>query len=123
MRALAGVTARDDVWGLPVFVIGEFLRVVTHPSILRPPSTLEIAVESIDALVGRPNSVVLNPGPRFWELLRTTTIQNRAQGNLAADAQIVAVCREHGVDEILTEDRDFTRFDGIRVRTLSDFAP
>jgi predicted nucleic acid-binding protein len=32
------------------------------------------------------------------------------QGNLAFDAQLVAVCREHGVVEILTEDRDFARF-------------
>ena len=34
------------------------------------------------------------------------------------DAQIVAVCREHGVNEILSEDRDFTRFNGIHLHTL-----
>jgi predicted nucleic acid-binding protein len=33
------------------------------------------------------------------------------QGDLAFDAQLVAVCREHGVVEILTEDRDFARFE------------
>ena len=35
------------------------------------------------------------------------------------DAQIVAVCREHGVDTILTQDRDFRRFPGINVQRLS----
>jgi predicted nucleic acid-binding protein len=35
------------------------------------------------------------------------------RGNLALDAQIAAVCREHGLAEILTEDRDFARFDGV----------
>jgi predicted nucleic acid-binding protein len=42
-----------------------------------------------------------------------------ALGNLAFDAQLVAVCREHGVTELLTEDRDFSRFPGfvsIRLR-------
>jgi predicted nucleic acid-binding protein len=34
----------------------------------------------------------------------------RATGNLAFDAQIVAVCREHGVRALVTEDRDFRRF-------------
>ena len=34
------------------------------------------------------------------------------------DAQIVALCREHGVDEVLTNDRDFARFDGLRMRRL-----
>ena len=36
----------------------------------------------------------------------------------AADAQIVAVCREHGVDRLLTSDRDFARFKDISVELL-----
>ena len=35
------------------------------------------------------------------------------------DAQIAAVCLEHGASTILTEDRDFRRFDGVTVRPLS----
>jgi predicted nucleic acid-binding protein len=35
------------------------------------------------------------------------------------DAQIVAVCRETGVSELLTEDRDFDRFRNFRTRRLA----
>ena len=34
-------------WAMPVFCLGEFLRVVTHPRIFDPPSTLD------EALAGR----------------------------------------------------------------------
>ena len=36
------------------------------------------------------------------------------KGFTSFDAQLVAVCREHGVSTILTEDRDFSRF-GLRL--------
>jgi predicted nucleic acid-binding protein len=35
------------------------------------------------------------------------------------DAQIAAVCREHGFDRLLTEDRDFNRFAFLEVVTLA----
>ena len=34
------------------------------------------------------------------------------------NAQIVAVCREHGIDRILTNDRDFMCFGTLRVHRL-----
>jgi predicted nucleic acid-binding protein len=36
-------------------------------------------------------------------------------GNLTHDAHIAALCIEHGVSELLTGDRDFSRFPGLRV--------
>ena len=35
------------------------------------------------------------------------------------DAVIVALCREHGVDTILSNDRDFHHFSDIRVERLA----
>ncbi len=34
------------------------------------------------------------------------------------DAQIAALCRENGISAILTNDRDFERFEGLKVRYL-----
>ena len=34
------------------------------------------------------------------------------------DAQIAALCREHGIDTILTNDRDFARFQSVQARSL-----
>ena len=43
-----------------------------------------------------------------------------ARGNLAFDAQIAAVCQERGATRLLTLDRDFARFQGIRVIALDE---
>ncbi|MFQ5745201.1 MAG: hypothetical protein ACE5HV_16710 [Acidobacteriota bacterium] len=40
----------------------------------------------------------------------------RCSGNLGDDAHIAALVIEHGVRELLTTDRDFARFSGIRAR-------
>jgi len=42
-----------------------------------------------------------------------------ATGNLVFDAQIAALCAEHGVNDILTNDSDFWRFKGLRVLRLA----
>lgn len=42
-----------------------------------------------------------------------------ARGNLVFDAQIAAVCREHGVDRLLTRDRDFQRFSTIETLLMT----
>lgn len=43
-----------------------------------------------------------------------------ARGNLVTDAHLVTLMRRYGVRTILTRDRDFRRFDGIRA--LDPFA-
>jgi predicted nucleic acid-binding protein len=44
----------------------------------------------------------------------------RATGNLSFDAQIAAVCREHGVSRLVTRDRDFSRFPWIEIVDLEE---
>lgn len=102
-------------WGLPVFCVGEFVRVSTHPRVLDPPSTLSQAVGTLESLLESPTARVLSPGPRYPELFFETLRTGDARGNLAFDAQIAAVCLEHGADRLLTLDRDFDRFPGLEI--------
>lgn len=97
-------------WGLPVFCLGEFMRVATHPRVLDPPSTVAEAIAALDGLLASPSVRVLSPGPRFPEIYFETVRAGDARGNLTFDAQIAAVCLEHGADRLLTLDRDFARF-------------
>ena len=106
-----------ETWALPVFSLGEFVRVVTHP-VFHPPSTLDEATAALEGLLASPSLLVLTPAERYWQLLKEALAEARATGNLAFDAQIVAVCREHGVHTLLTEDRDFHRFGDFRVEHL-----
>ncbi len=125
--ALAAVTALAEgpaAWALPIFVLAEFLRVVTHPR-MTPPTPTSDAVRVLDRLLDSPSVQLLSPGTRYWEILKEATGDAAVRGNLFIDAQIAAVCLEHGATTILTEDRDFRRFESITVRRLgpSDESP
>lgn len=117
LRALAEGPA---AWALPIFVLSEFLRVVTHPRVLDQPSSMTDAIDALEALLESPTVQILSPGAQYWGLLRKALADGSARGNLVFDAQIVAVCREHGADTILSEDRDLRRFDDITVLRLDD---
>lgn len=119
LERLKALAEGPRLWGVPIFCIGEFARIVTHPKILKPPSTLEEAIASLDGLLASPSLAVLSPGDRFWPLLREALREARATGNLAFDAQIVSVCCEHGVQALVTEDRDFGRFKNFPVEHLT----
>lgn len=107
-------------WGLPVFVLGEFVRVVTHRRIFAAPSTLDTALDFLAALLESPTARLLAPGARFHELFATQVRRADARGNLVFDAQIAAVCAEGGAARLLTTDRDFHRFPGVEVVPLGD---
>lgn len=107
-------------WGIPVFCLGEFIRVTTHPRVLDPPSALPEALAALRSLLASPTVRVLSPGPRWPDLFDEAVRAGDARGNLAFDAQIAAVCREQGASRLLTRDRDFDRFPGIEVVRLDE---
>ncbi len=122
-RELIALAEGAAHWGLPIFCAAEFLRVVTHRRVFRPPSTLERAVDFLNGVVASPSCRVVLPGAGFLDLLTATSRAADARGNLLFDAQIVALCREHGISTLLTNDRDFERFSGLHVRCLESLEP
>jgi uncharacterized protein len=103
-------------WAIPWPCIHEFLAIVTHPQIYRPPTPLEIAIDQIEAWFESPTLVMLSESEDYWPLLRSTLQSGRISGPQVHDARIATVCRQHGVSEIWTADRDFGRFPGVTVR-------
>ena len=116
--ALRSLADGRDLWAIPSLCLGEFLRVATHPRILRPPSSVAQATGALQAVLEAPSLRVLTAGERHPELLLRLVRDYQATGNLVFDAQIVALCLEHGVHELLTADRDFDRFREISTRAL-----
>jgi toxin-antitoxin system PIN domain toxin len=104
-----------DPWAIPWPCVYEFLRVVTHPKLFVPPNTLEDALERIEQLRESPSLVMLGDGPSHLRHLLKTFRESDAIGNLVHDAHIATLCLEHGVSELYTMDRDFSRFPGLRV--------
>ena len=105
----------DLPWALTWPCVYEFLRVATHPRIFHPPIPLERALSSIGRLLESPSLVLLSETHRHKEVMERVVRAAGAAGNLVHDAHIAALCLEHGVSEIITGDRDFTRFDGLSV--------
>jgi predicted nucleic acid-binding protein len=89
---------------------------VTHPRVFDPPTDLDTALEDLDSLLSSPSLTLLGEGPNHRAHLRRMVDGGRAAGNLAHDAHIAALALEHGVSELLTLDRDFARFQGLRTR-------
>ncbi len=106
VRKMAG---GPSAFGLSEAVLGGFVRIVTNPKVFKQPTPLEMAFAFCEALRSSPQSVVLRPGERNWEIFRKLCEDLPAKGKLVADAWHAALAIEHGCEWIST-DGDFSRF-------------
>lgn len=113
LRSLAEGTA---TWGLPWPVVSEFFSVVTHPRIFRFPTTTGQAVAQLDAWLASPAVRLLTEVSSTWDTLRELLNSGVVRGPQVHDARIAAICLDSGVRELLTADRDFSRFPALRTR-------
>jgi toxin-antitoxin system PIN domain toxin len=112
LRDLAGSA---QPWALPWPCGYEFLRVATHPRVLRTPLAPADALAALRAIAAAPAVHLLAETPRHLDLLAEVLAESGATGNLVHNAHIWALCREHGVRELISGDRDFARFRGLRL--------
>jgi toxin-antitoxin system PIN domain toxin len=103
-------------WAVPWPCLHEFLAIVTHPRIWSPPTPLETALDQVTAWSESPGLVLLAESPAYWDRLVTLCRDARAAGPLVHDARIAALCVHHGVEELWTADRDFSRFPALKIR-------
>ena len=115
LKLLQGLAEGALPWAIPWPCVYEFLRVVTHPRVFHPPVPLDTALKDLQQLLASPSVVLLAETARHAAILDQTLRQAAATGNLIHDAHIAALCLEHGVSEIITGDRDLSRFAGLRI--------
>ncbi|MCY4169648.1 MAG: PIN domain-containing protein [Rhodobacter sp.] len=118
MARLEALAGSGEAWGIPVFCLGEFLRLVTHRRPFDPPHGPAEACEALTRLLAAANVSVLMPGPGYPERLGEAVREVGTAGNLVFDEQIAALCRDLGISVLLTEDRDFERFGGLDIERL-----
>ena len=102
-------------WAIPWPCLHEFLVTVTHPRIYKPPTPLAQAFDQINVWLESPSLVLLTESSNHWSTLRNVLIESAVTGPRIHDARIMALCLQHGVREVWSADRDFSRFAGVRV--------
>lgn len=98
--------------GIPWIVSAGFIRIITHPRVLREPVESSIAIEIVKSWLEQPGVRILNPGPDHAEHLFRFLTENGTAGNLTTDAQIAAITFEHQAT-LYSNDTDFSRFSGL----------
>ena len=102
-------------WGVPWPCTLEFLHTVTEPRFARPAS-VAVALDFLDRLTASPSMRMLLPTDDTSRVLREVLEESGVRGSHVHDAHIFALCLEHGVRELLTADKGFRRFRGLKVR-------
>lgn len=105
-----------DPWAILWPCIHEFLAIVTHHRIYSPPTPLAAALDQVQAWLESPSLVLIGETADYWQRLQGVLRSARASGPQVHDARIAALCLEHGITELWTADRDFSRFAAVRVR-------
>jgi toxin-antitoxin system PIN domain toxin len=116
---LRRVLDSDESFGLNDVVLSGFLRLVTNPKIFEDPVPVARAIQFVDVLRGRPNAVWVTPGERHWDIFTRLCREVEAKGRVVPDAYYAALAIEWGA-ELITLDRGFGRFPGLRWRPPLD---
>jgi toxin-antitoxin system PIN domain toxin len=103
-------------WAIPWPCVHEFLAVVTHARIYDPPTGLKGALDQVGAWTESPSLVLLSEGPGYGEHLGDLLTTSKMTGAKVHDARVAALCEYHGVAELWSADRDFTRFPTLKTR-------
>lgn len=108
---------QSNSWALSWNILYEFLRVSTHPRVFTHPLTLEQAWVFVSVLLGSPNCLLLSETELHADVM-TQSMNEVIQlsGNRVHDFHTAVLMREHGIDEIVTFDKDFRAFPWVTVR-------
>jgi hypothetical protein len=113
---LVGLAEGRAAWAIPWACLHEFLAIVTHPRIYAPPTPLETALDQVQAWLESPSLVLISETEDYWPQLQDLIRSGRASGPQVHDARVAALCLRHGINELWTADRDFSRFPAVKVR-------
>ncbi len=74
------------------------------------------ALEQVAAWLESPTVVVLSETDGYWDVLSLLLERAKIAGPRVHDGRIAALCLHHGVRELFSADRDFSRFGDLRTR-------
>jgi toxin-antitoxin system PIN domain toxin len=90
-----------------------FVRLVCNPRIFERPQTVAQAWSRVEEWLRLPNVWIPLPTDQHATILARLILHVSNRSNLVPDAHLAALAMEHGLT-LLTTDRDFARFPGLR---------
>ena len=108
--AVRSLAEARSAWAIPWPCIHEFLAIVTHPRVYDPPTPLAQALDQVEAWCESPSLTLLSESDEHWAMLAASLRSASVTGPRVHDARIAALCACHGVRQLWTADRDFSRF-------------
>ncbi len=120
---LAECAAGPEVVCVAWPTVMSYLRLATHPSIFANPLAPDEAMGNVEALLRLPHVRALGEEEGFWPVYSDVAGSTPTRGNLVPDAHLAALLRQHGVTTLYTNDKDFRKFDFLKVRNPFDSAP
>lgn len=109
---------RGEPFTVPDLVWSGFTRVVTNGRIFEEPASFEEAQAFVGAVLAQPTHATWVAHPRTLEEFARIGADASVRGNLVTDAYIAACAATYGAT-VVTFDRDYRRFDDLRVHELS----
>ena len=107
---------RADAWYTTWAILYEFLRVTTHPRVMRQPWSAPAAWDFVKALLASPGLGLLTATERHADVAERVIAElPQLAGNLFHDAHTAILMREHGLRRVATRDTDFHRFPFLEV--------
>jgi toxin-antitoxin system PIN domain toxin len=103
-------------WAIPWPCAHEFFAVVTHPRIYKTPTPAATALAQLRALNDLHNALFIAESDDHLQHLESLALPAQVQGGAIHDARIAAICTAHGITELWSADRDFSRFPKLAVR-------
>ena len=101
----------SEQWAIPWPCCYEFLCVATNRRIWGDTvSTTEQAWRQLEAWTASPSCWQIGETAGFMDTLSEIVNRPNVRGPMMHDAKIAAICVAHGVEALLTCDRDFSRF-------------
>jgi predicted nucleic acid-binding protein len=103
--------SRGETFGVPSFVIAEFLHVVTDDRRFAPPITMKEALAWIERFLENDGVSLLNPSAQSMDLTFRWLRQFNLGRKRILDTHLAAVLSVHGIKRLMTSNpADFTVF-------------
>jgi uncharacterized protein len=106
--------SRSEPFCFSWLTLTAFIRISTNLRVFHYPLSPVEAVRVVDEWLQQPNAVILSPGDHHWQIFSKYLKDSQAAGSLATDAHLAALAVEHGAT-LGTNDRDFSRFKGLKL--------